>query len=65
MEQVKGKKLALSLRIRMMITSAVLITLGMISIIIFDYIKNSSYSEYLLAKEAQKITESITSRTND
>lgn len=65
MKAVKVKKLTLSLRVRLMIISALLIAVGMFSIIIFDYVKNSSYSEYLLAKEAQKITETITSRTND
>lgn len=65
MKQGKIISKSLSLRARMMITSAVLITVSMLSVIIFDYITNSSYSESLLVKEAQKITETITARTND
>ena len=65
MKQGKITSKSLSLRARMMITSAVLITAGMLSVIIFDYINNSRYSESLLIKEAQKITETITARTND
>ena len=65
MKQGKIISKSLSLRARMMITSAVLITAGMLSVIIFDYINNSRYSESLLIKEAQKITETITARTND
>ena len=61
-----GKKSkSLSLRARMMITSSILIAVSMLSVIIFDYINNNSYSEHLLVKEAQKITETITARTND
>lgn len=61
-----GKKSkSLSLRARMMITSSILVAVSMLSVIIFDYINNNSYSEHLLVKEAQKITETITARTND
>lgn len=63
-EQLKKRK-GHSLRLKMIITLAVLITVGMFSIIIFDYVKNSAYSERLLSKEAQKITQTITARTND
>ena len=59
------KKFSLSLKAKMMITSSFLIAIGMVSVIIFDYIKNSSYSEHLLSREAQKITETISARTND
>ena len=65
MKQGKPLTKSLSLHARMMITSAVLITVSMFSVIMFDYITNSSYSESLLVKEAQKITETITARTND
>ena len=50
MKQGKITSKSLSLRARMMITSAVLITAGMLSVIIFDYINNSRYSESLLIK---------------
>ena len=65
MKQGKPLTKSLSLRARMMITSAVLITVSMFSVIMFDYITNSSYSESLLVKEEKKITETITARTND
>ena len=54
--QGKLKKFSLSLKVKMMLTSSLLITVGMVSVIIFDYIKNSTYSEHLLSREAQKIT---------
>ena len=63
--QGKLKKFSLSLKVKMMLTSSLLITVGMVSVIIFDYIKNSTYSEHLLSREAQKITETISARTND
>ena len=65
MRDNRKKSKSLSLRARMMITSSILIAVSMLSVIIFDYINNNSYSEHLLVKEAQKITETITARTND
>ena len=59
MRDNRKKSKSLSLRARMMITSSILIAISMLSVIIFDYINNNNYSEHLLVKEAQKITETI------